>query len=203
MPRKPEQFEEIREKSREKILDAALDLFANKGYDATSIDSIAKKAGVSKGLIYNYYDSKKAMLLAIFDQAMQIGDAVMVEVKKEKDPDVRIRNMVEGFFAMVDQQPGYLKLLMVLSLQPGVMEDMKTHMGQIFERNSRFISSAFAKGREKDTIKGFMLDALFDGVLLNYIRYGKHYPINAIKKRIIEEYCLPQKKGRTKKGGRD
>jgi TetR/AcrR family transcriptional regulator len=53
MPRRPEQFEAIREKSREKIFSASLELFANKGYDATSIESIAKKAGISKGLIYN------------------------------------------------------------------------------------------------------------------------------------------------------
>jgi hypothetical protein len=42
-------------------------------------------------------------------------------------------------------------------------------------------------------MKGLMLDALIDGVLLNYVRYGKKYPVEAMKKMMIQEYCTPLK----------
>src|SRR5580698_8171807 len=98
MPRRPEQFKALREKSREKILSAALDLFANKGYDATSIDSIAKAAGISKGLIYNYYESKKAVLLAIFEDVMNEGEKIFTKQKKISDPYKRREAIVHEVF---------------------------------------------------------------------------------------------------------
>src|SRR5580704_16819187 len=116
-PRRPEQFEAIREKSREKILAASLELFANKGYDATSIDSIAKKAGISKGLVYNYFDSKKSILLAIFGDAMKIGEDIMEAQKKVKDTLQRKKTVIEMTFDMIKHQPEYVKLLTVMALQ--------------------------------------------------------------------------------------
>ncbi|MEJ2103763.1 MAG: TetR/AcrR family transcriptional regulator, partial [Ignavibacteriaceae bacterium] len=64
-PRTKDKFEEIRQKSREKIENIALELFALNGYHATSISKIAKSAGISKGLLYNYYESKEQLLNAV------------------------------------------------------------------------------------------------------------------------------------------
>jgi len=64
-PRTPKQFEEIRGEKRALIMDTALLLFANRGYYSTTIDHIAKQAGISKGLLYNYFESKEALLKAI------------------------------------------------------------------------------------------------------------------------------------------
>ncbi|HRW21852.1 MAG TPA: helix-turn-helix domain-containing protein, partial [Bacteroidales bacterium] len=61
-PRTPEQFEEIRLSKHKLILDTAMKLFASSGYHNTSISKIAKEAGISKGLIYNYFDSKEDLL---------------------------------------------------------------------------------------------------------------------------------------------
>lgn len=46
------------------ILDAALDLFVEKGFSATRLDDIAKRAGVSKGSLYRYFDNKEAIFKA-------------------------------------------------------------------------------------------------------------------------------------------
>jgi len=64
-PRTPQQFEEIREEKKNLIMDTALEHFAREGYHATTINHIAKHAGISKGLMYNYFDSKEALLKAI------------------------------------------------------------------------------------------------------------------------------------------
>ncbi|MEA3445052.1 MAG: TetR/AcrR family transcriptional regulator, partial [Bacteroidota bacterium] len=60
-PRTKEQFETIREERREQILQVALELFANEGLN-TPISKIAKEAGISKGLVYNYFESKEELL---------------------------------------------------------------------------------------------------------------------------------------------
>jgi AcrR family transcriptional regulator len=54
---------------RRQLLDLALELFAQHSYDAISIDEIAKRAGVSKGLLYHYYPSKRAFYVAAVEEA--------------------------------------------------------------------------------------------------------------------------------------
>ncbi len=61
-PRTESQNEEIRRKMESKILDSALELFANEGYGGTSMQMIALKCGVSKGNLYNYFKSKQDLL---------------------------------------------------------------------------------------------------------------------------------------------
>ena len=53
------------ENTAQKILDAALGLFAKKGYDAVSVDEIAKAVGIKAPSIYNHFDSKQEIFDAI------------------------------------------------------------------------------------------------------------------------------------------
>ena len=53
---------------REAILQASLELFAERGFDGTPIPMIAERAGVSAGTIYLYFDSKEALVNALFQQ---------------------------------------------------------------------------------------------------------------------------------------
>jgi len=59
-----------KEKS-ELILSAATRVFSEKGYSAAKIDRIAELAGVGKGTVYEYFDSKEALFFAVFDQFME------------------------------------------------------------------------------------------------------------------------------------
>lgn len=61
-PRSQQQLEGVREEKKTLITETALMLFANQGFHATTISHIAKKAGISKGLMYNYFKSKEALL---------------------------------------------------------------------------------------------------------------------------------------------
>jgi AcrR family transcriptional regulator len=69
-PRTSKQYEEIREEKRMLIMDTALRHFAGTGYHSTTIDQIARHAGISKGLMYNYFESKEALLKAIISKSV-------------------------------------------------------------------------------------------------------------------------------------
>jgi AcrR family transcriptional regulator len=69
-PRTSKQYEEIREEKSVLIMDTALEHFANEGYYRTTINHIAQHAGISKGLMYNYFDSKEALLKAIIEKSV-------------------------------------------------------------------------------------------------------------------------------------
>ncbi len=73
-PRTPQQYQEIREEKKALIMDVALLHFAREGYFRTTIEQIAGKAGISKGLMYNYFDSKESLLSAIITRSVsEIG----------------------------------------------------------------------------------------------------------------------------------
>jgi len=69
-PRTAQQFKEIREDKMSLIMEAALKHFAGEGYFRSTINQIAKQAGISNGLIYNYFDSKEALLKAILHKSV-------------------------------------------------------------------------------------------------------------------------------------
>ncbi len=71
MPRSEEQFEKMREATREKIREAAVYLFARKGLEATGVSDIARRAGVSTGLLYRHYRSKDELFVEIANEARE------------------------------------------------------------------------------------------------------------------------------------
>lgn len=68
---------------QEKILHAALELFAHEGYNVVSTSKIAQKAGVSEGLIFRHFESKQGLLDAIlklaFDKAAELYAPIILE----------------------------------------------------------------------------------------------------------------------------
>ncbi|MGE3367055.1 MAG: TetR/AcrR family transcriptional regulator [Rhizobiaceae bacterium] len=65
---RPTTKREQRTASVDRILDAALNLIVSNGYHATTVDQIAQKAGLTKGGVYNYFQSKSDMLLALLTE---------------------------------------------------------------------------------------------------------------------------------------
>ncbi len=69
-PRTKLQFEEIREEKKSLIMNTALEHFARDGFHGTTINNIAKNAGISKGLLYNYFKSKEDLLDSIIRRSV-------------------------------------------------------------------------------------------------------------------------------------
>ena len=72
MPRTLQQNKVIKDKRRNEILNAALELFVKNGFDTVSMDDIAKKIKCSHGLIYHYYTNKKDILVDLGRQSHDV-----------------------------------------------------------------------------------------------------------------------------------
>lgn len=69
------QREEKSERSRRAVLDAALHLFAHRGYGATTIREIADRARLSTGNVYHHFDDKEAIFLALIEEYREITES--------------------------------------------------------------------------------------------------------------------------------
>lgn len=79
------------------IMETAARIFADGGYDRTSMAQLAAECGVSKALIYHYYASKEALLFDIIENHLsELLDAVEKADDKEADPQVRLEALVSG-----------------------------------------------------------------------------------------------------------
>ena len=87
---------------KQEILDTALKLFGENGYEKTSITDIAKAIGVAQGLCYRYFPSKEAL----FDSAIEQYADVLVEqfVGSEKDNQKTLRQIIEDMPATMEQK---------------------------------------------------------------------------------------------------
>ena len=87
---------------KQEILDTALKLFGENGYEKTSITDIAKAIGVAQGLCYRYFPSKEAL----FDSAIEQYADVLVEqfVGAEKDNHKTLRQIIEDMPATMEER---------------------------------------------------------------------------------------------------
>ncbi len=102
---------------QEKILKAALELFANEGYAATPTSKIAKKAGVSEGLIFRHFANKQALLHALVQKAEEKIGEIFGPVLFESDPKTVIRRTIEIPFEISESEYNFWKLQFILKWQ--------------------------------------------------------------------------------------
>jgi AcrR family transcriptional regulator len=69
MPRyKEEERDQVKGETRELLIEAAIEEFAREGFEKANINRISKNAGFAKGTIYNYFESKRMLMMALIDE---------------------------------------------------------------------------------------------------------------------------------------
>jgi AcrR family transcriptional regulator len=98
MPRHKEtERDKVMGETRLLLLEAATDEFASEGYNGANVNRISRAAGFAKGTIYNYFPSKRALMLALIDRIAASHHQYMVEqVQQEEDPARRLQRFFEA-----------------------------------------------------------------------------------------------------------
>ena len=189
MPRTPEQFEEMRNKTRRAIMDAGLKLFARKGYHGTSVADIAKEAGISKGLAYNYFKSKSELAEAILFQVADILNYYFELFKEEKDSKKLLKAMISLTFKHLRENEEFWRLYISFALQLEVSEQMKELFFKVEEEFIVELARLLRKlGIKNAKTEAYLLGAIFDGVSIDYLLNKENYPLARIEKLLLKKY---------------
>lgn len=107
------------------IMETAARIFADGGYDRTSMAQLASECGVSKALIYHYYASKEALLFDIIDTHLsELIDAVNAADTPDASPELRLEALVAGLLeAYRDADAKHKVQLGALTLLPKPQQD--------------------------------------------------------------------------------
>lgn len=99
---------------RQELIDAALVLMAKQGFASTSVDDIAREARVAKGTVYLYFDSKDALLDAIFEQQSLLPELAPALARMTPDSSVEavVRAIVPALWAALQPRRLAIELFM-------------------------------------------------------------------------------------------
>lgn len=130
------------------MIDAALDLFVEKGYAATRLDDVAKRAGVSKGTLYLYFPNKEELFKAVVRQALvpnlERGEQ-MVEHYRGTSRDL-IRDLIKAWWSILGSQRigGIPKLMLAES--GNFPELAKFYYEEVIQRGHGIFTKALQRG---------------------------------------------------------
>lgn len=187
-PRTKDQFEKIRNKSRANIEKIALELFAIKGYHATSISQIAEKAGISKGLLYNYFENKEQLLnsviMKVYHELMQI-----VQMSENLSAEKQIEQLIIQTINHLKENITFWRLYLFLVHQPDVQRDLTKLYKKMRNDYLEYVVKLFKEiGSTNPMMEAVTLGTLFDGIGLNYVTAPHGYPIDEMRDYVVKVY---------------
>jgi len=134
---------------REAIRDAAVKVFAAKGYHTATVSEVAEVANVGKGTVYFYYASKEDLLMEIlvfhFDQMMSLIERIE---QVELSPEEAVRVVIMDSIRRLKENPDLFKIMeqQPLLYHERVKERFETLFGQMIDRTAALLTSGVKQG---------------------------------------------------------
>jgi len=153
-------YQRRKEDRPQEIADAAFAAFAEKGYSATRIDDVAKRAGVSKGLTYLYYKTKEDLFKAVVKNVVVrrvdvlIGDVESTELSSEEF----IRGPLLQFMKKVPGSPIAIVIRLLISEGPRHPDLVSYYYDNVVARGLQAITRFIERGVERGEFRREALD---------------------------------------------
>jgi AcrR family transcriptional regulator len=116
---------------RAEILEAALEVFAARGYHHSSLEEIASSAGISKALIYEHFPSKRELQAALLqDQVQELFRRLAEAAAAAESGELRLRAGVDAFLGFVEERRDGWRMLFRESTDPDVADALRAMQSQ-------------------------------------------------------------------------
>jgi TetR/AcrR family fatty acid metabolism transcriptional regulator len=170
----------LRADKRERILRAAIKVFARKGFYATRVSEIAKAAGVADGTIYLYFKNKDDVLISIFEDRMtKLLGVLRDEIAKCQGFEEKVRTVVELQLGLLEGQRDLAEVVTVNLRQSSRL--LKQYAAPLFTEYLDLIAGVIADGQRDGFLRSDVsarvvargLWGALDGVALTWALGGQ------------------------------
>lgn len=188
------------EDRRKQILKAAVDVFAERGFHRTRVSDIARRAGVAYGLIYHYFESKDAVLNAVFESNWSVFLKVLRDLRADPSKDAlqRLSAIAELLLDALEVAPAIMQVVIQeVSRSDRFVEEAKLDaFREGFELVRGIIADGIEQGSIRDDIDPMVaahaffggLETVCTGVLLDQLHAGP--PSGESTKRTVRALLL-------------
>ena len=153
-------FERRKDARPGEILDAALELFVEKGFAATRLEDVAQRAGVSKGTVYLYFDSKEDLFKSVIRSGIvrAIEEAEKLVAGYEGNSADLLRQIFAGWWQHIGgtKLSGIPKLM--ISESQNFPELARFYYEEVIQRGSRLFARALERGVERGEFRPVNVD---------------------------------------------
>jgi TetR/AcrR family acrAB operon transcriptional repressor len=143
--------------TKQKIIDAAVTLFETKGYNATRIEDIAEKTGMTRGAVYWHFKNKDELYTYIFEMFERRLDLLITESRREtRSPLGRLRWLMVKIITRSDLLVGIrqLRVITTTTLSQNKVPEMHQRAKKIFGKYMRTIERVIQDGIAAGEVKG-------------------------------------------------
>lgn len=138
-----------KKRTRQKILDAAIQMFSQKGYHDTRVDDIVAASGTSKGAVYFHFTSKQDIFLALVDHLAELLVGSLAEaITREESGVMRVSAALESCLALFSRYQHLTKIFLIQAVG----------LGSVFEEKQLELHDRFVQ-----IIKGYLDQAVEEG----------------------------------------
>jgi len=193
----PRRWERRKEARPAEIVAAALQLFADRGFAATRLDDVATVAGVSKGTVYLYFESKEQLFEAVVREAIAPNIAraeALVDAFGGPTPD--LLRALFGFVAEVLETPitGVIKLIVAEAGNFPQLARMYADLvlRRVFALLRRILERGVARGEFRPMDLDATVPLVAAPVLLLGVwkhSFGAHTQLTLDRHRVLEAHC--------------
>lgn len=144
-----------RNETQQKIIDAAIKVFGQKGFHGAKTAEIAKEAGVAEGTIFKYYDTKKELLRGVLEYIVhEVVPSIIAQPLEEvlqrldhRDPKAAIKQILLDKVKIISQNVSCFKIVLT---EIQYHEDLKNeYIGQLVPGFIRFMEGMYELGNKK------------------------------------------------------
>lgn len=174
---------------KETVLETATKLFAELGFEKTSMALICKEAKVSKGLVYHHFESKESILVDIFTSSTYKMIESNVITEDTIEPKDELIQLINNVFYQLENDKLFFHFNLNIMFQPSTRSLLEVHIRErsdiLFKSVKRIFDKISPDGSE---IQTYIFLAEIDGIALNYLSVFDNYPLEMIKEKLINKY---------------
>ena len=121
------------------ILEAGEKLFAKKGFYPTTMEEVARAAGLAKGTIYLHFDDKRDLFFSIIEKKLDILlEKIEKEMRKDEFPSQRIKLAIGIHLRFLEENRDFFKIMQ--ALPESLKQEMERRLkGRVIEKQSRYV----------------------------------------------------------------
>ncbi len=185
----PEQTPKSLNPAEEKLLASALRLFSEKGYEGTSIREIIEGAGVTRPVLYYYFENKEALFCRVVEQTFRDFTSEIADIRQRipscKD---RLKAIIRAGFDLTERNPEGVRLILHVLFSPP-HQGPKVDHSYLQKKRFRLIEEVITDGLQKKEICGGDAQSLalaFLGLMDMYIMAKNQRPTARLTKELGE-----------------
>ncbi|QQC88097.1 TetR/AcrR family transcriptional regulator [Streptomyces alfalfae] len=186
-PRSPSVNEELRRRSRERLLQATVELVAERGYEATTLGAIADRAGAARGLVSYYFPGKRQLLQSAVHRLMhRTLEAALERTPGAPDGRERLARAVDAILGLARDEP-----LLMRTHMAGILQAEGFVQCAEQQRLAELLRDTVERYGSRDVDRDYpLLRALLMGAVFALLIPGAPMPLATLRAELFQRYGL-------------